>query len=623
MSLDAFKNLFSEKADANIERVNKNIAKYNAKLAEFNEIWPIAMAEAENVGMGETFVKMFPEGGGFGGGDPFQGISTEYINLLEYGDPLKPLVKKLYKLENSAERLKKTKGYLKQAIKYKEDGADAYILKIRQEIGGLIAGLSNPDSAWDNFIKFGDKFLEDPEGEDSPIEGYSRSFKQAVDGPSGVLSSTELFLAVKEQGNPASKISEEPEDDEITTDALNPDEISEETEPSSDSINPDEISEEGSSVDGPINDGETETVETEPENEVESIDPEIDEALVESVETIPETDTVIPAPISEQEDNFTEVTAPSPINAPTTDASFDTNVDGNISMDEYTTNAGDVFNNISENVTNEISSINSQNDAAQAKLEKTEKDYEASIGSSDTGEVQTESPTINNSVMSSDITNTTETSGDVLNETTNSEINEGEETNINSVNSSEQSSTPSLDDESFSFDDVSALRERFGIAESSDDSLSDDSINDSVSPDEILNDNSSIEGDLTEVNSINNSIEAEMGSVSNEVSGGIEVAKSKLGIDKNIAPINTPKNEEIKEDMPNDSVTMSEVLNDESTAVSSVTTSSESTDNSMSSESMSNSSMSSSMPTDMSGVESRLRKIENLLSGPLEVKIID
>ena len=43
----------------------------------------------------------------------------------------------------------------------------------------------------------------------------------------------------------------------------------------------------------------------------------------------------------------------------------------------------------------------------------------------------------------------------------------------------------------------------------------------------------------------------------------------------------------------------------------------------MSSESMSNSSMSSSMPTDMSGVESRLRKIENLLSGPLEVKIID
>ncbi len=251
MSLDAFKNLFSKKADANIERINKKVAKYNAKLAEFNEIWPIAMAEAENAGMGETFVKMFPEGGGFGGGDPFQGISTEYTNLLEYGDPLKPLVKKLYKLENSAERLKTTKGYLKQAIKYKEDGADAYILKIRQGIGGLIAGLSNPDKGWDNFIKFGDKFLEDPEGEDSPIEGYSRSFKQAIDGPSGVLSSTELFLAVKEQGNPVSKISEEPEDDakgEEST-AINSNvEIEPEETGSEELITPEESAETGETI---------------------------------------------------------------------------------------------------------------------------------------------------------------------------------------------------------------------------------------------------------------------------------------------------------------------------------------------------------------------------------------
>jgi len=295
-------------------------------------------------------------------------------------------------------------------------------------------------------------------------------------------------------------------------------------------------------------------------------------------------------------------------------------------MDEYNANSGDVISMISENVANEISSINTQNDAAQVKLDKTEGDYDASIGRTDSGEIQTESPITSDSVTLADITNNTETGGNVFNETTNSEITEGGETNINSVNPSvEQSSTSSLDDddESFSFDDVAALRERFGIAESSEDeALSEDSINDSVSPDEVLNDNSITEGDSTEVNSINNSIEAAKGSASEAISGGIEVAKSKLGIDKNIAPINTPKKEEAKEDLPTDSVTASEVLNDEIAAVPTATNS-ESTDNSMSSESTSNSSRSSSMQSDMSGVESRLRKIENLLSGPLEVKIID
>jgi hypothetical protein len=601
MSLDAFKNLFSEKADANIAKVNKTVAKYNAKLAEFNEIWPIAMAEAESLGIGETFVKMFPEGGGFGGGDPLRGISPEYTNLLDYGDPFKPLVKKLYKLENSAERLKRTKRYLKQVTKYKDDGPEEYLLKIRQGIGGLIAGLSNPDSAWDNFIKFGDKFLEDPEGEDSPIESYSRRFKQAVDGPSGVLSSTALFAAVKEQGNPLSKISEESKDDELTTDALNPEEVTDDVD----------------NEDGPINDGENEAVETEPENEVEVIAPEVEVELVPGVDAAPEPDVVIPAPISEQEDNFTEVTAPSPINAPATDASFDKDGDGNISMSEYQANVGDVVNNISENVTNEISSINTQNEAAQTKLDKTEGDYEASIGKVDTGEIQTESPEI-----------------------------EGESVASNTT----------INDESISFADIEAMKERFGRSDVSDgdtniisksssvsntinDSVSADDIlndNSSVSADDILNDNSITEGASTETNSINSTMEDDesisfadveamkerFGRSDTETkdSANIEVAKSKIGLDKNVAPINTPKSEEIKDDS-SDSVTVDEILDEKPGSKSTDNTKSESSDNSTTSETNNNTNSQSGV--DMSRVEVRLRKIENLLSGQLEVKIVD
>ena len=595
MSLDAFKGVYLEAvAKARAKQV-EGIAKTKVNVDRYIELHAITATEAEYWGIGTDFKAVFPNGGGFYAKGKARGRSFD--KLLTTDDVLKGYVNELRKIAKSIPSLELKEYHLTEIDKWPDD-IEGFISRTQR---GMVDYLNKYDSKdpserqaqWDYYM-------------DAPTV-YDATPMNEPAGPSGMLESPELIAAIRERPYPFPDELAEPEP---SVDPINPDEISEETEPSSDSINPDEI----------------ETLESEPENEVDTSDPEIEAELVPSVDPEVESGTVIPASISEQEDNFTEVTAPSPINAPATDASFDTNVDGNISMDEYNANSGDVISMISENVANEISSINTQNDAAQVKLDKTEGDYDASIGRTDSGEIQTESPITSDSVTLADITNNTETGGNVFNETTNSEITEGGETNINSVNPSvEQSSTSSLDDddESFSFDDVAALRERFGIAESSEDeALSEDSINDSVSPDEVLNDNSITEGDSTEVNSINNSIEAAKGSASEAISGGIEVAKSKLGIDKNIAPINTPKKEEAKEDLPTDSVTASEVLNDEIAAVPTATNS-ESTDNSMSSESTSNSSRSSSMQSDMSGVESRLRKIENLLSGPLEVKIID
>ena len=46
-------------------------------------------------------------------------------------------------------------------------------------------------------FKFGDKFLEDP-SKGSPIEHWSHEFAKEVEGPPGILSSPELYLAIKE-----------------------------------------------------------------------------------------------------------------------------------------------------------------------------------------------------------------------------------------------------------------------------------------------------------------------------------------------------------------------------------------------------------------------------------------
>lgn len=196
MSLEALKILFEKKSDHSIARTKKTLDKWTARITEYNTLYPEVLKTAEELGIKETFQKLFPEGGG----SPRWGSQlNELSNLYAYGEDLLP-IKALNKVADSPQKIEKLTKNIEGKEKIKAAGAEPYIDKIHSELNKIVK--------WDDIIKFGDKFLEDP-STDSPIEHWSHKFTEEVEGPSGILSSPELYLAIKERGNTLTSVDEE------------------------------------------------------------------------------------------------------------------------------------------------------------------------------------------------------------------------------------------------------------------------------------------------------------------------------------------------------------------------------------------------------------------------------
>ena len=146
------------------------------------------------------------------------------------------------------------------------------------------------------------------------------------------------------------------------------------------------------------------------------------------------------------------------------------------------------------------------------------------------------------------------------------------------------------------------------------------------------------EGDQNMVSNVSNesinteSVTSNMTEV-NTGSGELEVNKTPVGLDKAVAPINTVNNTSTKVDSPvqnKSEETKIDASSNPSEMTSSVTSetivSNETNNQNMnegSSTTMNSSSIGGSMPIDLSEVASRLRRLEDLLSGPLEVRVIN
>jgi len=143
-----------------------------------------------------------------------------------------------------------------------------------------------------------------------------------------------------------------------------------------------------------------------------------------------------------------------------------------------------------------------------------------------------------------------------------------------------------------------------------------------------IDESNSIINELTESTTINSSSPAlnnEADAIIDEAIGDTEVMKEKIGIDKKIAPINAPKSNEIEKSKTSEGedVKLTEVKSETPTpATTSTNTDASSSVTNNENNNSENNSAGYTM-TDMSGVEARLRKIEMLLSGPLEVKIVE
>ena len=196
MSLEALKILFEKKSDLSIARTKKNLDKWTARFPEYNTLYPEVLKTAEELGIKETFQKLFPEGGG---SPRFAASLTELSNLYAYGEDLLP-IKALSKVSDSPQQIEKYTKLIEYQEKRKSAGVEPYIDRIHEEL--------NKIAKWDDIIKFGDKFLEDP-SKRSPIEQWSHDFAKEVEGPPGILNSPELYLAIKERGNTSTSVDDE------------------------------------------------------------------------------------------------------------------------------------------------------------------------------------------------------------------------------------------------------------------------------------------------------------------------------------------------------------------------------------------------------------------------------
>jgi hypothetical protein len=636
MSLEAFKGLFAAKAEKYIAKQTAVVAKTEAKLAEYNTLYPEVLKAAVDLGVTETFQKLFPEGGG----KPRWGSQmTELDSLHLYGEDILP-IKALNKVADSPTRLERDKAYLDKMNKWASDGPDAFFAMAKDSVASSVWAMGKSPKLWDKLMGYDDL------GEISSRLTYGGTqlseltFRQ-------VVGSSELIAALREIENP---LTQPPYSDEAEPGAdpagasgpLNETDESDASEGDSAPINegdgePSEASDGGA----PINLEDGTDVEKEEEvSKVESTEPavEAEVAAIESPATpestpstpinddtstptsveVPEGETISKSEYNttQSETNVTNVTNTENtitsaegevLNTPTVIKEGDTYNQGSINEQKVTD--GDVTGAISQAVEKETSSnpaINPQTDLGKAvsgaKLTKESKEALASEKkeSKVSGDKSEDTTNIDNSVIN----------------------------DVTSTSSSSSSGTIDLFNP-VAGEDLAVLNSYLGIdplatADSPDDKLTDESIN-TVDSTEPSNVSASAESVVNEsAPSLKSKVEDKakgfLEKTKNKVSEKIDVAKDKIGLDKDIAPINEPT------PAPKDDVTLTEVEPDKPDSKRSIKKEERKErkeERKEEKEAKKESRGMSSAGTDMSGVESRLRKIENLLSGPLEVKIID
>jgi hypothetical protein len=633
--LTAFINLYNEKAAAYVEKQRENLAKDEANFAEWQELRPQVISMATDFGVGEIAEAIFLPQGGINN-DAFR---NQGPTLYGIDEELEDLARRLFKVKNAPRYLEEGKIYLQQAIKLQEDGGEVYFNKLMQSIGKKIATLPNPDQGWKALTKSPEDWEE-----------IEYALDDRPESPRGVLLSQELYNLAVENGSPLSKSVEEteetPEIRDVDLPVDNPinegeeelDEVGENT------LNPDEIPED-SSGEG-INPGEDAIVESEveAENTVETTAPEIESELTPTG-TEPTREEI------DESRGFVELEQVAAINPDADIEDFNTDTDVNVTVPEYNETAPSVINDIQENVANEVTNIQNQinealeNDERSGLLEtesQTENlaespaiEDEETFTFDDVDALAEQLGVERNNVIN-ETTEITEGDTNIVNETGDTNVDDNtftesrnseivEETNT-TINPSGES-VPDEDDETFTFDDVAALKNRFGIE---DNEITNENTSVEEGASNVVNEvtnigdniNNITEGVETTVNSVGGSINESIESTVSTVNDKMEVAKSKLGIDKTIAPINTPKPKETKEESK-ESVTMTEVTNESTSKMDGDTSATEVSNVTNNESSNTNNSASAPVVVDMSGLEARLRKIENLLSGPLEVKIIE
>ena len=583
--LNAFIALFNERVDADISKAQSKIEKAQEKLDEAEKIWNEAQ-EGLSGDILENFLEVFPAPTGGAQGNAITGVDPRFVNLLEFGDPLKSQARQLFKLRHSDQRMISAQNYLQESEKLKEEGAELTLSRLSSKLKETARRTQSLGGS--NAYSLIKRIFEDYES----FEDVAYSELNDVSSPSQVTTSQEAYEALKEKMEGASQ-GEEVEPNEEETSPLNEPESLEEEVSSDEEISPI----------NPAEDVEPEEVTT----EVSTTGPEIEQAEETPSEPIVANINLEQPDIAEDLEEPEEVQDQQPAVSPISEISSNLVEDNVTEVSNETSN----INNTTTNVTGENTAVNNNTNVTSEKPKVSSlKDFisklkglrdslnpESPPGDAETLEIEKggNTPSISNifegakSVVADSFEGGDIIGGitDVVSNTTN--LNQVLESGSDSpINNIERALSRPLSDrlpEGFSMDSATDFIEsKTGASIPSVESVT-SNISETVERSA-----KSLSSPITNISNI--SERSESNTEGNQISNISEVDSS---------------------------------TSTESNSVSTSTnTSSSNTKNEENVENNSSSSSMTSMPTvDNSEIVSRLKKLERLLSGPLEVKIVE
>jgi len=210
VKLEAFVKLFDEKSGEAISKQKDRVSKKESQVAEFMELRATAISAATEFGTEEDLQiisETFPEEGGMNN-DKFR----VYTNEL-FGGQFEEEIRALFKRRNAKPQLDGAKKSLARYEALKDAGGESWFKQYMSAVGSKIAettslGAITADKLFEEF--FPKEFDEDNADEIA----YVLDYDAYPEPPRGIHSSIELYEAAREYGNPLNR-TEESVDEEV------------------------------------------------------------------------------------------------------------------------------------------------------------------------------------------------------------------------------------------------------------------------------------------------------------------------------------------------------------------------------------------------------------------------
>ena len=199
VKLDAFIKLFDEKSSNEITKQQDRVSKKESQVEEFINLRNAAIKAATEFGVegdAKIVADTFPENGMFN-----NEMFRNYLDTL-FNGAFEEECRALFKRRNAPIQLQGAKQSLNRYTLLKEEGGESWFNKYMKAVGSAMAEAMSMGVYKDSDKLFREFFPDEYDEDNQDDIAMALEYDAYPDPPRGVMSSIELYEAAKEKGNP-------------------------------------------------------------------------------------------------------------------------------------------------------------------------------------------------------------------------------------------------------------------------------------------------------------------------------------------------------------------------------------------------------------------------------------